>query len=169
MDCPSCGLPAVPDQKFCRACGRSLRLTTQRLPEPVSLSADEDSSARYYAAPRRAHNLMLAGFISILTGAALGVIGKKLMHNELVAVIGILISLFGMFLTVYPHLMPPRRQKQKSAPPSQPEQFTQSEPARALPHERTVDYVASITERTTDLLKNAPPSPEPKADRESGG
>jgi hypothetical protein len=88
----------------------------------------------------------------MLIGAAIGVIGKKLIHEDLVIVIGVLISLVGMFLTVYPYLVPRRRIKYDPTPPHSNE-ITNSQPAKTLPRERNPEYVASITEQTTGLLE----------------
>ena len=38
MNCPKCGRQAEPQQKFCRSCGASLELNTQRLPEPATVA-----------------------------------------------------------------------------------------------------------------------------------
>lgn len=163
MNCPKCDLPILSDQRFCRSCGASLRMTTQPLPEPVLLSEGENTSAqRPGKTTYRANNWMLLGFIVIFLGAAIGIIGKKLMHDEVVAVIGALMSLAGMFLMVYPHLVPQRRRPEPTAP-SQPEQF-QTQPAKSLAGESTTEYVPSITERTTDLLKN--PTARSKSDED---
>jgi len=89
----------------------------------------------------------------MFVGVAIGVIGKKLMHEEIVTVIGILMSLAGMFLTGYPYLRPSSRKDSRSASSSR-ELTKQSPPVNQLPEGRT-DYVPSITERTTDLLKSS--------------
>ena len=157
MTCPHCGLETLPDQKFCRACGAGLQLTTQPLPQPVTVTQRENRSAiRTNATSNRTNNFMLTGFITIFVGAAVGVIGKKLMHDDLVSVIGVLISLIGMFLMVFPHLSPPRR-RIVDAGSSVTDQLSESRPVRTLPQESKTEYVPSITERTTDLLEAARP------------
>lgn len=108
---------------------------------------------------------MLTGFIVMFVGVAVGIFGKKIMLNEIVAFVGILLSLLGMFFTVYPHLMPPRRRKPDLARVSQTEQLNQTQFAKTLPQERPVEYVPSITERTTNLLETAPAA-KPKANED---
>lgn len=165
MSCSKCGLPTFPDQKFCRSCGADLRMTTQPLPQRTSLP-DGFSSPRVRPedAPHRTNNLMLVGFIILFLGVAVGVVGKKLIHDDVVSVVGILISLIGMFLTVYPHLTPSKRRRSDSTTLSEP-QLSPSEPVKSLPQERSIEYVPSITERTTGLLEQA----GTKSKRRDGG
>jgi hypothetical protein len=91
-------------------------------------------------------------------GVASGITGKMLMHQEMVTVVGVLVSVVGMFLTVYPYLSPLPRQKYDSIPSSQPEVLTQSQLTKHLPQKSNIAYVPSITERTTDSLKNSAPT-----------
>ena len=153
MTCHKCGLQTLPEQRFCRSCGTSLQITTQPLARPVAESDPEIKSAQTWR--ERANKYVLSGFIVMLLGVAIGVIGKKLMHQDLVTVIGVLISLVGMFLTVYPYLAPSRRTKHDPTQ-SQLDEITHSRPSNTLPRERSPEYVASITERTTDLLEDVP-------------
>ena len=156
MNCPKCGLQTLPDQKFCRSCGDKLQMITQPLAEHAAVARAEKTPAIISKTEtQRASGLTLWGFIIMFIGVAIGVIGKMLMHEEMVTVVGVLVSLVGMFLTVYPYLSPSRRQKQDYIPSSQPEALTQSQPTRYLPPESNIEYVPSITEKTTDLLKNS--------------
>jgi len=163
MNCSKCGLQTQPDQKFCRVCGASLQMTTQPLAElekrpPLSVNDEKP----------RVNRLTLLGFIMMFIGVVVGIIGKKLMHEEIVTVIGALVSVAGMFLTAYPYLSPPSRQKFHSRRFSQPEVLVQPQPDKYLPQERNLEYVPSITERTTNLLENsAPIRPKQKEDGES--
>ena len=155
MNCPKCGLQTVSDQKFCRSCGASLQMITQPLAEPATASDLEGTQAFIFKdEKRRATRLVLWGIIIMFIGAAIGVIGKKLVHDEIVTVVGVLVSLAGMFLSVYPYLSPSPPKKYDSIPSSQPEALTQSRPTKYLPQESNIEYTPSITERTTDLLKN---------------
>lgn len=169
MNCPKCGLEILADQRFCRVCGKSLQMTTQPLAEraamtnlesrPVTLVEDEK---------QRANKLMPWGFIIMFIGVAVGVIGKKLMHEDLVTVLGVLVSLAGMFLTVYRYLWPSPRQKSDTSPSSQVDILVQSQPGKYLPPESNIEFVPSITERTTSLLTNsAATKPKQHEDGES--
>ena len=88
-------------------------------------------------------------------GVAVGIIGKKLMHDDMVTVVGALVSIAGMFLAVYPFLTSSRR-KVDSNPSSQPDILGQAQPAKYLTPESNLDYVPSIAERTTNLLEYSP-------------
>lgn len=156
MNCPKCGLQTLPDQKFCRSCGAGLQMTTRPLAAPATVSDLEGTSAiGFKGEGQRRNRLTLWGIIIMFIGVAIGVIGKMLIHEEMVTVVGVLVSLVGMFLTVYPYLSPSPRQKYDSRPSSQPEVLTPSQPTKYLPQERRIEHIPSITERTTDLLKNS--------------
>ncbi len=154
MNCPGCGLQTLSDQKFCRSCGAGLQMTTQPLVEhapvlesrrtPAIIGKDEQ---------RRPNGLVLWGFIMMFIGVAVGVIDKKLIHEDIVTVVAVLVSLAGMFLTVYPFLLPSQPKTHDSIP-SKPEVLTQTQAPKSLPQESNTEYVPSITEGTTDLLKS---------------
>ncbi len=167
MSCPNCGLQTLPDQKFCRVCGASLRVTTQPLPERTTLSERERALAIGPQNDRsRANNLTFAGLVIMFLGVALGVIGKKLAYLDVVTVAGVLISLVGMFLTLYPYLAPSRR-KPGSPTTAEAEQVSQAEGTNALAEKGTIEYMPSITERTTNLLNNPPTRSKPNEDGKS--
>lgn len=156
MTCPKCGLQTLANQKFCRSCGTSLRMTTQPLAELATISDQEKTPAtRLQDEAQLRNGFVLWGFIIMFVGVAIGVVGKKLLHVDIVTVVGVLLSLLGMFLSVYPFLAPPRRKKVDSSPSSQPEVLTPSRPTEYLPQASNTEYIPSITERTTDLLKNS--------------
>lgn len=169
MNCPKCGLQTLQDQKFCRSCGAGLQMTTRPLAAPATVSDLEGTSATSFeGAGQRRNRLALWGFIIMFIGVAISVIGKMLMHEEMVTVVGILVSLVGMFLTVYPYLSPSPRQKHDTTASSQPKVLTRSQPTRYLPPESRIEYVASISEGTTELLKSsAATRPVQKEDGES--
>ena len=169
MNCPKCGLQTLPDQKFCRSCGDSLQMITQPLAEQATVSDLERTPATSFKeGKRRASGLMLWGFIIMFIGVAIGIIGKKLMHEEVVTGVGALVAVAGMFLTVYPYLLPSPRQRFDSDPSPQPGILIQPQPGKYLPQESKIDYVPSITERTTNLLESsAVARPKQKEDGES--
>lgn len=163
MNCPKCGLQAQPDQKFCRVCGTSLQITTQPLADlgrrPAVSAHDEK---------QRVNKLTLLGFIIMFIGVAVGLTGKKLLHEEMLVVMGVLLTVVGMFLTAYSNVSPASRQKFDSSPSSDPKVLSPATTDKYLPQERNIEYVPSITERTTNLLENsAATRPKQKEDGES--
>jgi hypothetical protein len=166
INCPQCGLSSLPDQKFCRSCGASLQLITQPLADratPPALAVTPRDLVRDNR--QRARRMVLWGFILMFLGVATGVVGKKLMHDEMITIIGVLASLVGMFLTAFPYVSPPRAKKQIPRPAA-PEVLPSARSVKSLPQGTSLDYVPSITERTTNLLKVSSAA-APKADRES--
>ena len=156
MNCPKCGLPTLSDQKFCRSCGAGLQMITQPLAEPATVSDPETTRAIIYTDERRPPGrLVLWGFIMMFVGAAIGVVGKKLLHEDIVTLVGVLVSLAGMFLSAYPFISPSPRKRYASGPAAPPKVLTQSQSIKSLPQDSNTEYVSSITERTTDLLANA--------------
>ena len=159
MNCPKCGAQTIQDQKFCRSCGASVQMVTQPLVNDVMVPRPEDPLASgAQDQPPRGNRFFLWGFIIMFIGVAIGVIGKMLIHQDIVTVVGVLVSLLGMFLTVYPFLVPSPRQKPKLTAPAQPEGLREARPSQYLPQGNSSEYLPSITERTTGLLENAAPT-----------
>jgi hypothetical protein len=159
MNCPKCDLQTLPDQNFCRSCGATLQMITQPLAEHATVSDLERTPAiTSKGEPQPTNRLTLWSFIIMFIGVAIGIIGKKLLHDEFVTVVGALVSLAGMFLAAYPFLSPARPPKYDSNPAPQPGVLTQSQPTEYLPPEGRIEHIPSITERTTDLLKNSAPT-----------
>ena len=154
MNCPKCGLQALADQKFCRSCGASLQIITQPLAAHAPAADLERTPAITFKDQKQGTNrLVLWGLIIMFIGAAIGITGKMLIHEEIVTFTGALLSLAGMFLVVYPYLSPSPRQKYDASASSKPGSLTQSSPTKYLPQTSNIEFVPSITERTTDLLE----------------
>jgi hypothetical protein len=167
MNCPHCGLQLIAGQRFCRSCGTSLQTATQPLADATVPNRNNMPAILFKGEKQRSGRLVLWAFIMMFIGAAIGVIGKKLMHEEIVTVVGILISLAGMFFALYPYLSLAPRQKYDSSRSTQTEVLTPSQATNYLPQGSNIEYAPSITERTTDLLKNpAATRPKQKEDEE---
>jgi hypothetical protein len=144
-------------------------MITQPLAEYAAVSDLERTPANIVKDDKQpANRLMPWGFIIMFIGVTVGIIGKKLIQEDMVTVIGALVSVAGMFLTVYPYLSRSSRQKYDSGPSSQPEVLIQSQPGKYLPQESNTEYEPSVTEGTTNLLKNsAATRPKQEEDGES--
>jgi len=160
MNCSKCGLQAAPQQKFCRSCGASLEMNTQRLPESATVSQLQSHTEIVVRKDgHRTEKLLAWGMIVLFAGAAIGVIGKMLIHVDVVTVAGVLIALAGMFLSVAPYVFPSPRRRHNSIQSSESE-LQAPKPQKNLPEELTIESVPSVTERTTDLLKNSVAAPK---------
>lgn len=167
MSCPKCGLQIGPDQRFCRACGASLQMVTHPLAEHARASNLETTSA--IIAKREMQgvsSLSLWGLIIMFIGAAVGIIGKKLLYVDIVTIVGALVAIAGIALTAYPYLSAAGRKSVTATPTSQPDALDQSQPLKHLPQESNFEYVSSITERTTTLLTKAEPT-KPKQEEDA--
>lgn len=89
-------------------------------------------------------------------GVVIGVIGKTILHQEIVKAIGALISIAGIFVTAFPYISPAPRRKQQPPVSTRSEVQTPAPPIKSLPEDRDIDSIPSITDRTTDLLTNTP-------------
>jgi hypothetical protein len=131
-------------------------MTTQRLAKPQAVTdLGRTATTGAKGEDERTNHFVLGGFILMLIGVAIGVVGKKLLHEDIVTVVGVLIALVGIFLEVYPYLAPSRRKEDESSFSSQPEVLAPPKPTEYLPDASTIEYVPSITERTTNLLTNS--------------
>jgi len=148
MNCAACGLQILPEQKFCRTCGTNLGPDSRldRLQESGANSVIFQEQEKV-----RTANWMLWGFIVMFIGVAIGVVGKKLLHVDLVTTVGILISLAGMFATVYPQLPQSTRRRPRPTPNTDAKLLLRALPTRELV-ENKIEYIPSVTERTTNLL-----------------
>ena len=131
-------------------------MITQSLVEHAAVPELERTQASSFNdEQQRARSMLPWGFMLMFVGVAIAVIGKMLVHEEVITVVGVLVTLAGMFLTVYPSLSPAPRRKFDTSPPAPPKIPTHSQRGQYLPQERDLDFVPSITERTTQLLKSS--------------
>jgi len=142
-----------------------LQLITRPLIERESGS--ELQKVPRHSAVNRPANKALWGFIMMFIGIAIGIIGKKLMHEEIVTVVGALLAIAGMFLLAYPFLSPAASATYLPGAPSPPKGLGESSPAKYLVQGNETGYIPAVTERTTDLLENPIASrPRPANDKE---
>ena len=154
MTCPSCGSESHPDQNFCRVCGASLQTTSLALGEIAKASVPgSTSTVDLQERTFGGHNLARWGLIIMFIGVAIGVVGKMLLHEDIVTVVGVIVALLGMFLTAYPYMSPFRSKQSVTGTDPKTKELTPSQPTTYLPQAGDVDFMPSITERTTNLLK----------------
>ena len=149
MNCPKCGIIVVPDQKFCRSCGAVVtnagrgNALVPETPQPADIMDER--------APR--FRPMQYGFIMVFLGVATALVGSLLLHQDIVRIVGIFTMLAGMFLIGYPIVSPRRPRKRTVESSPQPDALPRAETTRKLPAMSNLDFVPSVTEGTTELLK----------------
>ena len=153
MNCPTCGTQILPDQSYCRSCGADLNDVA---PRPFAASSKRDG---------RTGRFVFVAFTIMFIGAALGVLGKLLLHNDVVTVVGVLLALAGMLLAVYPFLVPRSSTGTASEPSTRADGAFRARPTMQLRDAPAFDNIPSVIENTTDLLKT-PASPRETQDLE---
>jgi len=102
MYCPSCGKENSAEQRFCRACGLRLQVFSEALAKELSpgVSANELERDR---GPRKlgSQPLLMLGFLIMMFGVILGVIGKNMLSMEWISSGGALTAIVGMALMGY--------------------------------------------------------------------
>lgn len=136
MNCPNCGTQILIDQQFCRSCGAEL--TTDR--------------------PRAGGQWTLRGLKLAFAGIMVALLGRMLLHVEIVTLIGVVLSICGMFLiAATPFLRRPRRTRRAAAEPVEPGSLPSASTNKLLPFGNDDYLPTSVTENTTNLLKEPVP------------
>jgi hypothetical protein len=142
MFCPSCATEIVDDQRYCRNCGYDLK--------PAA------PSRRNFARP------IVIGIVVLMIGIILSIVNKNLIHNDILATIGTIISVLGaigMMLSAVSmapaaarydrELLTGRRRRSRPERPS----IGPSSRTNKLPSADNFEPVSSVVEDTTELLK----------------
>ena len=158
MHCPNCGIESDLDQKFCRKCGFGL--------EPVSKlilagSAEDDEPRlskveRDKILMRHMVSWMMRGMLIMLIGIIVIVVNKQLKLDQLVGLIGTLITLAGVSVAMYGLLDTLRGGRMKHEKPKPVAAGSENEieqPTTTKELEGRLPIpVGSVTERTTQLI-----------------
>lgn len=169
MFCPKCAQPSTDDQKFCRYCGFSLSEIAPLLSE-TSLTSEEtkrtETKAKKYLTFKQAAGLLVLSSL-LWTGLSMaqeipGLMQslKEILRYVSVAFFGLTLT-FGLYLGVKVFSMWQFGDSSEPQPPKA-KDLPAAKPTAALPaaHDAYVpsfqtrpEPVPSVTERTTDLLK----------------
>ena len=154
MYCPNCGKENSEQKRFCRACGLRLQAISQVLAQELSPGSpanqlDVDSAPRKLGS----QPFLLAGFLIMMFGVILGVLGKKMLSAEWISTTGALIAILGMAAMGYSviTMMMPMSRSARRPPTLPPADLTTDRQLSAPPA-----AVPSVTENTTKQLETAP-------------
>jgi hypothetical protein len=125
----------------------------EHLAETGSDQLPMESSA---ATRRRMRRNALWGTAIMFTGIAYGIVGKIMIHVDMVSGAGALVAITGMFWLVYQLLSARFGLTPSARDLSQPGRAPEAKTTAQLTPERVMDIIPSVAERTTDLLANAP-------------
>jgi hypothetical protein len=138
MNCPDCGSPTLRDQQYCRSCGAALSANARRRINP------------------RVWGLMT--LVTAFGGLMIAMTGKMLELRWLTFT-GVFILMGGMFLlAILAFLWETRPRKRNTAPSPQEQPLSPADTTNKLLPIADNDFIPSVTERTTDLLKTASPN-----------
>ncbi|MFM9903861.1 MAG: zinc-ribbon domain-containing protein [Pyrinomonadaceae bacterium] len=133
MNCPNCGSQTLANQQFCRSCGASLMQYERRGLGP-----------RAWA---------MIGLTMAFGGILLSFAGK-MTEVRWVIFAGVFLSVLGMFVLAATSLLRPSRlRKQRSDRNAPPVTLERADPTNKLLPVGDNDFVPSVTENTTNLLK----------------
>ncbi|HEX8707553.1 MAG TPA: zinc-ribbon domain-containing protein [Pyrinomonadaceae bacterium] len=152
MYCPDCGKENSAEQKFCRSCGFGLQLVSRALAGELAVPASHGDTLepRKHAQKGWLHPL-LYGFMLVLLGMVIVIIGRKIFGEVMVADIGTLISILGIGLLGFKGVQLIRGQPTETS--QLPEAATKPElTSRAQPALRAGE-TPSVTEHTTRHLE----------------
>jgi hypothetical protein len=156
MYCPNCGKENSPEQSFCRACGLRLKAISEVLARELSPGGAADvDQLQPSPGPRKlgSQPLLLAGFLTMMFGVIVGVLGKKMLSTEWISTVGALIAILGMSLMGYAAITfkAPLSRRSATSIRLPPIDLTTDRQLAAPPAS-----VASVTENTTRELETAP-------------
>jgi zinc-ribbon domain len=175
MFCPNCGNQAAGDQKFCRSCGMNLGAVSTAVAEhhgesgPGEFQIEPANDVR----PPSVWGVLL-GFMVILAGVALSVIGKLFIHDAQIRGVGAMVSIIGMFLTAYCCMSAAFKFTAAGRRPSWGPKLYEAKTTSRLPQETAAEKLAdapsSIADKTTGLLPGASiqPTGQPAEHNRSG-
>ncbi len=132
MNCPNCSSHISPDQQYCRACG-------------IDLVGDR---------PAPVNRRVVWGLVMMFGGIIIALASKALLNQDVITLVGVLISIAGMFvIAAYPILFPKQSTRRDVRHPTPNAALAPAETTNKLPPMSDIDFVPSVTEKTTDLLR----------------
>jgi uncharacterized membrane protein YvbJ len=158
MFCPNCGTNISFDQKFCRACGLGLEKVAQSLAEQLptqledNLLAKKDRLEKLGVTALSIFGLGVFGLLVYLVGYKLLISQGKILAA--LGILGIIVLIASGLLSVILFAKANEVQEEASKRRLKPdEKSLPTNTAKLLEDGEQLDPVASVTERTTELLR----------------
>jgi hypothetical protein len=155
MHCPSCGTDTNLEQRFCRSCGMDLETVSKLVaahssPEKLKL----EKSLTEKAIRLRMYQSFKWGMICFILGMALLAATKTIGLDKMFNLGPLFLLFLGMGIMLFGALSPMRHalQSKKVLDPGRTAELHEAGATKELPSARVPVPVASITERTTQLI-----------------
>ncbi len=133
MNCPNCGTPVLAEHGFCRSCGKAL-----------TEAAPSGSRPQIWG----------IAFLALMFGGIMLALAGKMFDMQWLTFTGVFICLGGMFSMAAFAMLPqtrPKKRKPRQVP--EPAPLTRADTTNKLLPLGENDFIPSVTESTTNLLK----------------
>lgn len=157
MHCPSCGAETTLEQRFCRSCGMDLETVSKLVAahsSPESLRLEKSLTEK--ANRQRMYQSFKWGMTCFILGMATLATVKTLGFDKTFNLGPLLLLFVGMFIMFYGGVLAPMRERASSSRnlpgPGSTSELPETETTKELPAARVPVPVASVTERTTQLI-----------------
>lgn len=158
MHCPTCGTDTSLDQRFCRSCGMDLETISKLVAAHSSPETMEiEKSVTEKAIQKRIYRSLKWGMICFLLGMAALATVKTLGFDQTYRLGPLLLLFMGMAIMVFGILSSMRdfgSKSMKGGDGQRTGELHEAEVTKELPPARVPVPVASVTERTTQLIQN---------------
>jgi hypothetical protein len=158
MHCPSCGAETTLEQKFCRSCGMDLETVSKlvaRHSSPEALKLEKALTEK--TTRQRTYQSFKWGMICFIVGMAALAAMKTLALDKVFNLAPLFLLFAGMGIMLYGALTPMRDRatsSRKLPGLGSTSELPEAETTKELPAARVPVPVASVTERTTQLIAN---------------
>ena len=156
MHCPSCGAETNLEQRFCRSCGMDLETVSKLVAAHSSSETGKlEKSLTRKANQQRMYQSLKYGMICFIVGMAALATTKTLALDKVFNLAALLLLFMGMGVMCYGVFAPLRERaadSRKLPGSGRTNELPETERTKELPAARVPVPVASVTERTTQLI-----------------
>ena len=157
MHCPTCGAETTLEQRFCRSCGMDLETVSKLVAahsSPETLKLEKSLSEK--ANRQRMYQSFKWGMACFILGMATLAATKTLGFDKTFNLVPLLLLFVGMSIMFYGGVLLPMRDRVSNSSRlpglGSTSELPETETTKELPAARVPVPVASVTERTTQLI-----------------